>query len=525
MSLTSAPPADIRGKALAVLIAAMLTALALPGAANATGSIYWSNHLGAGISHANLDGSGGGADLAIAGALPKSPAGIAIDIAANRIYWAEAAGRIAYANLDGSGRGTLNTGAAPLSQPSGIAIDTISNRLYWANFEGDTISYANLDGTGGGELNTAGAEVNGPVGVAIDIDSNRLFWANSLTGTISYASLGGGGGGILKTTGATVERPTGVAIDPGPIESDALSPDRGRIYWANGEATEGLFYANLNGSGGGKISTAGAAMSSPAGLAIDPGAGRIYWANGGSPGTISYAGIDGTGGGELSTAGAAVAGPEFLALLEAPSGGGGPVLSGQFLIERPLYCSQGSWESDLPGAFLYRAPQSYAYSWLRNGEAIAGETESSYRPRKPGIYDCRVTASNQAGDTAQISEDLNLVRGFARARGVAPVHGRRALLTLSCSGDGRCTGLAKLIAHIGYSRVVHEGGQRKVIRRRALFPIGKARFSIYPGHTKVVAVKLKRKGARILRNRRSHRLWVKLLGRDLDHRSLLLRGR
>ncbi|MGH2975192.1 MAG: hypothetical protein ACRDLL_10050 [Solirubrobacterales bacterium] len=525
MSPTSAPPTGAHGKALVVLIAIGLAALVLPSAVRAADSIYWSDHLGAKISRANLDGSGGGDDLGIGGVNLAGPSGIAIDPVMDRIYWAEEIGQISYANLDGTGRGILNTAGALVSQPSGIAIDTVLGKLYWANFEGDTISYANLNGTGGGELDTAGATVSAPTGIAIDLDSHRVYWANSLTSTISYASLSGGNGGELDTAGAIVNHPAGVAIDLGRVDGDAIDPNRGRIYWTNGEATEGLFYANLDGSGAGEISTEGAEMSSPSGLAIDPDAGRIYWANRGLPGTISFANLNGTGGGgELATAGATAEDPDFLALLEAPSGSGAPTISGRRQIERPLYCNQGSWKSDLLGAFLYRTPQSYAYSWLRNGETIAGATESTYRPRKPGIYDCRVTASNHAGTTAQTSADLALARGFAYARRFAPVHGRRALVRLTCIGDGRCKGLVKLIAHVGYKRVIHRGGQREVIRRRALFPIGKSRFSIYPGRTKVVRVKLKRKGARMLRNRRRHRLWVKLLGRVVDHRSLLLKA-
>src|SRR5262249_48596552 len=155
---------------------------------------------------------------------------------------------------------------------------------------------------------------------------------------------------------------------------------------------------------------------------------------------------------------------------------------------------------DLLGAQLYRAPNDFEYSWLRNGEPIDGATELNYRPTKPGTYDCRVTATNQAGSTTQTSTDLTLVRGLAFADGVAPVHGRRALLTMRGVGDGRCRGMVKLIAHVGYSQVVHREGHREVIRHRALFPIGKARFSIFPGRTKVVRVRLKRKGKRMLRN-------------------------
>jgi DNA-binding beta-propeller fold protein YncE len=515
MSPTSALRGGANGKVLALLAAIAISALALPGAARAAGTIYWSNYLGATISHANLE-SGGGGDLATPEITPLSPTGIAIDAAANRIYWADrGANAIYYSALDGSGGGRLFTAGATVSEPYGVAIDPTAGKVYWASSEEDAISWANLDGSGGGNLDTTGATLNDPRGLAIDPAANRIYWANFIGATISYANLDGSGGGDdLDVTGATVGRPTSLAIDRA----------SGRIYWTNVEVSEGIFYASLAGGSGGELNTAGAEVSSPDGLAIDPGEGRAYWANG-LPDTISHANLDNSGGGgEIATTDATADSPRFLALLKAPSGEGAPAITGQKLIERPLFCETGKWTPDLLGSFLYRAPSQFSYSWLRNGVEIAGATGVNYRPTAPGSYDCRITATNAAGSTAQTSADLTLVRGFALASGFAPVHGRKALVTLTCVGDGRCKGLVKLIAHVGYKRIVHREGRREVIRRRALFPVGKASFSIFPGRTKVLRVKLKRKGKRLLDHKPGHRMRVRLLGRDVQHRGLLLKA-
>ncbi len=518
MSPRSAPRAGAHGKFLSLLIAIAVAALALPAVASAADSVYWSNGLGAKISHANLDGSGGGGDLGTPGVTPEIPTGVAIDATTGRIYWADRGDNaIYYANLNGSGAGKLFTGGATVSDPFGVAIDPTAGTLYWANSEEDSISYAHLDGTGGGDLHTTGATLNDPRGLAIDPSANRIYWANFEGATISYANLDGtGGGGDLDTTGATVERPMGLAIDDG------------RIYWTNSEAPKGVFYASLSGGGGGELSPGEAEITGTDGIALDPGQGRIFWAEGSLPNSISYAKLDGSdGGGQLNTAGATLEGPYYLALLRAPQPAPTlrvPEISGQQIVERPLYCSRGAWMSDLPGAFLYQAPATYAYSWLHNGEAIAGATESSYRPTKPGTYDCQVTAANFAGSTTQTSADLTLLRGYAYAGGFAPVNGRWARITVTCTGNGRCKGLVKLIAHVGYKRVVHRNGQRKVIRRRALLPIGKHRFSMFPGRTRTLAVKLKQKGVRLLRRTRRHRMRVQLLGRDVAHRGLLLKA-
>ena len=50
------------------------------------------------------------------------------------------------------------------------------------------------------------------------------------------------------------------------------------VYWANGSDNT-ISFANLNGSGGGNLNTAGANVERPAGVAVDPAAGRVYWAN------------------------------------------------------------------------------------------------------------------------------------------------------------------------------------------------------------------------------------------------------
>jgi hypothetical protein len=68
-----------------------------------------------------------------------------------------------------------------------------------------------------------------------------------------------------------------------------------------------------------------------------------------------------------------------------------------------LTCSQGAWAPDLLDSFLYRAPQSTAYQWTRGHTDIARATRSSYTPRAAGAYSCRVTATNQAGSSAQTS--------------------------------------------------------------------------------------------------------------------------
>jgi hypothetical protein len=212
--------------------------------------------------------------------------------------------------------------------------------------------------------------------------------------TIGYANLdGSGGGGELDISGATANKPHGVTIDPA----------GGRIYWTNLDST--IFYANLDGSGGGgQLNTSGATDRGGIGMAIDPLEGRIYWGNLGNN-TISYAKLDGTGGGgQLDITGSSPSSPRFVALLRSPSATGAPQVAGGSGVGSLLTCSQGAWAPDLLGSFVYRAPQSFAYQWSRNGADIAGATAASYTAPDRGRYRCRVTATNQAGSTSQLSD-------------------------------------------------------------------------------------------------------------------------
>lgn len=130
--------------------------------------------------------------------------------------------------------------------------------------------------------------------------ADRIYWANfGAPERISFANLDGSGGVNLNTAGALVKIPIGLALDPA----------GGRAYWTNETAIGGISYANLDGSGGGgNLITPGATVKGPSGAAIDPVARRIYWGNIGQS-NISWANLDGSGGGDLNTGAATVNGP------------------------------------------------------------------------------------------------------------------------------------------------------------------------------------------------------------------------
>ncbi len=384
------------------LIASALLALAMAPAAFGADRIYWGNGGNNTIAYANLDGTGGGGTVNLAGATPGGPRGVAIDTATGRIYWAnQNSATISYANLDGTGHGgELNLTGATITKPHGLAVDPAAGRLYWAD-SGNTISYANLDGSGGGDLDITGATPDAPYGATIDPAAGRIYWANLGNNTISYANLdGSGGGGELDITGSNPDEPHGLVIDHA----------TGLIYWTNLIST--ISYAHVDGSGGGgELNLTGATEKGGVGLAVDPTTGRLWWGNLGSSGNpISYVNADGSGGGGLLDTSPVISSQaRFPVLLRAPSGTGAPQVSGSSIAGALLSCSPGTWAPDVLASFFYRAPQSVGYQWTRDGADIGGATSASYTTSLPGDYRCRETATNAAGSASQTSDPHQVI--------------------------------------------------------------------------------------------------------------------
>ena len=137
--------------------------------------------------------------------------------------------------------------------------------------------------------------------------SDTIYWSNqgSPPGPgISFADLGGSGGGDLSTAGATSDSAVGVAIDAA----------TGTVYWANANNNT-ISFASLAGGGGGQLNITGAVADVPFGVAIDPAQGRIYWTNIFSDtDPIGYANLDGSGGANLNVTGATADGADGLAV-------------------------------------------------------------------------------------------------------------------------------------------------------------------------------------------------------------------
>jgi hypothetical protein len=392
------------GSALIALAFVALFAFAVR--AQAAETVYWDNYNGnkaTNLAFANIDGSGGGA-LNVAGQEVKGPEGMAYDTVTNRLFVANgsvgALGDILAVNLDGSGAAPFTAPGAPIETPEGVAVDPVTRTIYWENTGGEgSIAWAKLDGSAGGVLSTAGLTLNGPCcRIALDPVAGRVYFYNG--SKIAYVNTNNTGGGELSTTGSTVV--------PG---SEGLAVDNaaGRLYFLGGSNEIG--YANLNNTGGGDVAVGTGVTNGPWGLAFDPAIGRLYWGNESNANeaanAIGFVNLSGVGGG-ISIASAPVANPQDPVIIKSPTGTGAPAVTRAKNSRSSLSCSTGSWAADYAGSFVYQAPRTYAYQWLRNGKAVSGATGSTINAKSAGSYACSVTAANQAGSAAQTSAAVNV---------------------------------------------------------------------------------------------------------------------
>lgn len=499
----------MRRRATAAALAVSCALLAVPAAAPAADAVYWTNSEGQPISFSNLDGSGAG-NLALSGVISSFPAGLALDPADGKVFFTNVGTEgIFWAYLDGSGGGQINTAPVSLGEPVGIAVDRAAGRVYWSDHVQDRIGYASLDGGGGAILNTAGATIDEPNRLALDPAAGRLYWANFKLGLpkVSYANLNGTGGDDISKS-LVPNNGTGVALDP----------RSGRVFWSVLNGT--IESSALDGSGTAKLNLLGAtppeAMRS---IAIDLETNRAFWTEEQVKSKISFANLSGGGGGDMSTAGANLKSPSSVAILRGPAAASLPSISGPLRAGSTLTCSQGGWAADAPASLFYRAPQRFAFQWLKGGSPIAGSTQPTLTPANSGTYSCAVTATNFAGSASQTSAAVSIARRNALAARVALVKGGRALLKLRCpAGTTSCAGKLRLEdARLRKRRRTVTGKISLGIR------FGEKSFSVPSGAKRVVKVKLNDAAKSLLRRSPGHKTKAQLAGGGVESRTVVLK--
>jgi DNA-binding beta-propeller fold protein YncE len=371
--------------------------------AQASELLYWDNYQANTVASANLDGSGGGS-LNLTGTELEAPEGMAYDSVTNRLFVANAggpgSGQVSFVNLDGSGAGVFTAPGAVFEEPEGVTVDPVTRMIYWLNTEGTgSVGWAKLDGSAGGLLNATGTVVKGGYRLALDPVAGRVYWANE--SGVYYVNVNNTGGGKLDTTGAT---PTGGS------SGIAVDPAGNRVYWLN-DTLKTVSFASLTGGAGGELNLGGAPFNGGYGLALDPALGRLYWANYANKvtatGAFGFTNLAG-GGGAINIATAPVNGPQDPVILKSPIGTEAPKATRSSKSRSSLSCSTGGWAADDPGSFVYQAPRAFAYQWTSKGKSIKGATSAAFRAKSAGKYACVVTASNQAGSASQTSAAISV---------------------------------------------------------------------------------------------------------------------
>lgn len=238
---------------------------------------------------------------------------------------------------------------------------------------------------------------------------------------------------------------------------------------------------------------------------------------------------------------------ETAAIARKPASIGAPALTGTTAVGQTLTCSEGTWSGN---------PTSLAYSWMRNGTPIAGQTGSTYVVQAADqgqTITCQVTASNVAGAASATSNGVAIpvpavkeetkppteetkppvkeevkepapepTPGVAVAGGVAKVKAGKALLKLHCTGAGACEGSLKLIYKEKIKKVVKRHGKVEVLHRTKTLIVGKAKFSIAAGGHETLKVKLTKLGAALAEKVGRHGLNVALSGSGVKARNVRL---
>ena len=148
------------------------------------GKIYWTDTVTNKIQRANLNGSNV-EDLVTVGL--SHSLGLTLDVAGGKMYWTNTSfwpgpwpghDKIQRANLDGTNvEDLLTISAAPGGIMGGIALDVSAGKMYWA--ESGKIWRANLDGSNVEEAIVGNADVPiGPTGIALGIPQTPVLGLN-----------------------------------------------------------------------------------------------------------------------------------------------------------------------------------------------------------------------------------------------------------------------------------------------------------------------------------------------------------
>jgi PKD domain len=170
-------------------------------------------------------------------------------------------------------------------------------------------------------------------------------------------------------------------------------------------------------------------------------------------------------------------------------------------------------------------------SWsFGDGDTTSG-TSVTHSYAAPGSYQVALTAEDALGNTSTFSGSIAIsptapkptTSGTAQVAHLARVKRGRALVRLTCTGQGACKGSLRLVARVvpKRSRKGHGRRHRRPSARHVV--IGRASFSIAKGASKTVHVHLSAKGRSLLRTAGKRGLRVKVTGSGLEQGTVVLK--
>lgn len=172
------------------------------------------------------------------------------------MYWADnVLDRISSANLDGTNVQTVFQYSGPNVSPIGIS--ATSTHLYWTELNNDVITRSNLDGSNDTVLLTG---LGNPQGIFVT--DSFIYWVENNTNDegVYRANLDGSGETQLVDSGTTTAAPFGIAV------TDQY------IFWSD-VGLDSIFRTDLNGNNQTVIYNVGG--SNPRGLSVLND--EIYW--------------------------------------------------------------------------------------------------------------------------------------------------------------------------------------------------------------------------------------------------------
>jgi hypothetical protein len=192
----------------------------------------------------------------------------------------------------------------------------------------------------------------------------------------------------------------------------------------------------------------------------------------------------------------------------APVSQTAPSISGNAVRGSILNCSAGTWTN---------SPTSFAFQWLRNGQAIPGSTNPTYTLVEADVgaqITCRVTASNAGGSNSRTSSSVTPTAPAPVLTVTVPRQSLNSVLSKGLVFRAVCVDACVVSGQV--TGPVPPRKKRKARGGRAarVAIVGRTSASLVGGTTRTLRVRISRAGKAALRRKRSATLRLTVSATD-----------